>query len=209
MNLEDLKRKYRAFNVTSYHRRIKLKAIQYKGGKCQSCGYSKSPAALTFHHRDPNEKDFGISGQTKNWEKLKPELDKTDLLCHNCHSEEHERIVDGDRQLVLSQIREVIPERLILRKITTKCVGCGKKLRRNEGQENNSFCTTSCSHKNQERIEWPGRDELERLVWSQPLTIISTKLGVSSNAIKKRCKKLDISTPGLGYWGKRKSETGS
>lgn len=71
-------------------RKNKLEAIEYKGGKCQVCGYKKCPAALAFHHRNPDEKDF-------NWKslrnmaisKLKRELDKCDLVCHNCHSEIH------------------------------------------------------------------------------------------------------------------------
>jgi len=32
--------------------KIKVKAVEYKGGKCNSCGYSKCLDALHFHHRD-------------------------------------------------------------------------------------------------------------------------------------------------------------
>ena len=48
-----------------------------------------------FHHRNPNQKDFSIGesrpGQKKirNFENLKVELDKCDLLCKNCHGEIH------------------------------------------------------------------------------------------------------------------------
>lgn len=38
-------------------------SIEYKGGKCSVCGYSKCKGALEFHHLDPKEKDFGISAQ--------------------------------------------------------------------------------------------------------------------------------------------------
>ena len=71
--------------------KLKLMAIEYKGGKCLKCGYDKCPAALDFHHRDESQKEFGISkgGNTHGWEKMKPELDKCDLLCSNCHREEH------------------------------------------------------------------------------------------------------------------------
>ena len=73
---------------------LKEKAIEYKGGECQECGYKKSKRALEFHHLDPNEKDFGISanGYTRSWEKVKSELDKCILLCANCHAEKHEEI---------------------------------------------------------------------------------------------------------------------
>lgn len=69
----------------------KLRAVEYKGGECQHCGYKKSVAALEFHHKDPTEKDpqwrMGWS-----WERLQKEIDKCILLCANCHREEHERI---------------------------------------------------------------------------------------------------------------------
>jgi hypothetical protein len=83
--------KQQAFAVLKCHRRNKLRAIAYKGGSCQSCGYSKSVAAMVFHHRDPSQKDFQISGRTISWQRMQTELDKCDLLCANCHFELHER----------------------------------------------------------------------------------------------------------------------
>jgi len=73
-------------------RKFKQKCIEYKGGKCISCGYNKCQAALEFHHRNPKEKDFSlrdIPGKTVLTDKVKKELDKCDLLCSNCHKEKH------------------------------------------------------------------------------------------------------------------------
>lgn len=83
--------------VQKKRERLKINAIEYKGGKCIKCGYNKSNRALTFHHLDPNEKDFGIShkGYTRSWEKIKNELDKCILVCANCHMEIHEEIDKG------------------------------------------------------------------------------------------------------------------
>jgi hypothetical protein len=77
--------------VTLYRQRRKQKCLNYKGGKCQKCGYNKCIAALQFHHRDPSQKDFGLShkGVPQSWEKTKKELDKCDVLCANCHFEIH------------------------------------------------------------------------------------------------------------------------
>jgi hypothetical protein len=69
--------------------KIKLLAIEYKGGICQKCGYNKYIGALEFHHRDFNTKDFGINKRRVDFEKMKDELDKCDLLCANCHREIH------------------------------------------------------------------------------------------------------------------------
>ena len=70
-------------------RRLKNLMINYKGGKCQICGYCKYQGALDLHHLNPKEKDFGIGdkGYTRSWEIVKTELDKCILVCANCHRE--------------------------------------------------------------------------------------------------------------------------
>lgn len=80
--------------VSEHRRKLKLQAIEYKGGKCEYCGYNNSPSALEFHHTNPNEKDFSISskGTIRNFDKIKPELDKCIMLCANCHREEHDKL---------------------------------------------------------------------------------------------------------------------
>lgn len=77
--------------VTKRRAKVKQLAVQYKGGKCEQCGYDSCIAALEFHHLDPNEKDFSISGKgiTRSFEKIKEELEKCVLLCANCHREAH------------------------------------------------------------------------------------------------------------------------
>ena len=78
-------------SVDRYRKRLKLKAVEYMGGRCKLCGYDKYIGALQFHHLDPLEKDFGISsgGHTRKWSAVKKELDKCILLCSNCHTEVH------------------------------------------------------------------------------------------------------------------------
>ena len=80
--------------VIKRRKTVKIKAVEYKGGCCQKCGYDKCISALEFHHLDPNQKDFHISksGHSRSWERVKNELDKCVLLCSNCHKETHEEI---------------------------------------------------------------------------------------------------------------------
>ena len=80
--------------VMRRRRVLKEKSIEYKGGQCQVCGYSKCKRALEFHHLDPKEKDFGIAhkGYTRSWDKVKQELDKCILVCANCHAEIHDNL---------------------------------------------------------------------------------------------------------------------
>lgn len=69
---------------------MKQKCLDYLGRKCQECGYDKCPEAMVFHHKNPEEKEFQISGQVyKNFDELKKELGKCLLLCNRCHSELH------------------------------------------------------------------------------------------------------------------------
>jgi predicted HNH restriction endonuclease len=79
--------------VQKRRKKIRKLAIDYKGGRCQICGYDRCIEALEFHHLDSNGKDFGISdrGYTRSWEKIKKELDKCLLLCANCHREIHHK----------------------------------------------------------------------------------------------------------------------
>lgn len=58
--------------------------------ECIKCGYNKNYAALCFHHLDPSTKEFSISEASNlSQEKLEIEINKCDVLCHNCHMEEH------------------------------------------------------------------------------------------------------------------------
>ena len=78
--------------VTEQRKRNKKKLVEYKGGKCEICGYDKCIDSLEFHHLNPEEKSFGISnGNIKSFKRLKEEADKCILVCSNCHNEIHYR----------------------------------------------------------------------------------------------------------------------
>ena len=73
-------------------RERKEKLVKMLGGKCIACGYKKSMAALSFHHRDPKTKLFNLAsnGFLTRWDRLLEEAKKCELLCMNCHCERHE-----------------------------------------------------------------------------------------------------------------------
>lgn len=84
-------KKCRVRHVAHRRRKVKILLVEYKGGKCQRCGYDKCIGALEFHHKDVTQKEFGISqkGETKGLSSLKKEVDKCELVCANCHREIH------------------------------------------------------------------------------------------------------------------------
>jgi len=73
-----------------------------KGGKCQICSYARCKRALSFHHRDPANKKFGLTLNnlwSKTWDAIQQEADKCDLLCSNCHMEVEDEKHDITRRV--------------------------------------------------------------------------------------------------------------
>ena len=65
-------------------KKIKLRAIKLMGGKCVLCGYNKNVAALEFHHRDPNQKEFSWNKmKCMKWDTIVRELQNLVLLHQN------------------------------------------------------------------------------------------------------------------------------
>lgn len=79
--------------VKSHRHSIKEQLVNYKGGKCQICGYNNCIEALDFHHLNSKEKEFTISSSHKNIETLKKEADKCILVCCRCHREIHTGLI--------------------------------------------------------------------------------------------------------------------
>lgn len=72
---------------------LKKKAIDYKGGKCERCGYDKFYGALEFHHLNPNDKEYDWKTlRLHSWDTILNELNKCICVCSNCHKEIHSNI---------------------------------------------------------------------------------------------------------------------
>ena len=69
--------------------------MEKAGGKCIICGYNYCMRAMSFHHREPSQKIFGLnsnelSSRTK--KEIEEEFNKCDLLCIRCHLELEDKI---------------------------------------------------------------------------------------------------------------------
>jgi hypothetical protein len=200
---------YLNWSVAEARRKIKARAVEYKGGKCEVCGYCQNIAALDFHHKDPSEKDFQISrGNYLGWTKLVPELDKCTLLCSNCHREEHDALrssrLKDQKRLAREQCQPKNPSVLV------PCPQCGKEFFLSHckfEERTNPCCSSTCASKQQEKVMWPSPDLLRVMVWRKPLLQIAKDLGVSDVAVKKRCNRLGILTPPRGYWAQQEALT--
>ena len=82
-----LERKYK----NQQARRLRDKDWLYQQKKpCAKCGENR-PYAIDFHHINPSEKSFQISGMVreKSRESILAEIQKCVCLCKNCHAEFH------------------------------------------------------------------------------------------------------------------------
>ena len=106
------RRTYLIDAVRKRRKKVRLMAVQYKGSRCDRCGYDRCVDALEFHHLDSSRKDFGISdrGYTRSWQKVREELDKCILVCANCHRELHAHTqLSAERQIeTAGEFREAV-----------------------------------------------------------------------------------------------------
>jgi hypothetical protein len=71
-----------------YGKKVKRMAVLKQHG-CVICGYNKCMRALTFHHVNPDDKNFSlrVTYMSKNVDIIINEFHKCMLLCANCHME--------------------------------------------------------------------------------------------------------------------------
>jgi hypothetical protein len=163
-------------SVKRWKRKIKIMSVQYKGGCCEMCGYNKCMSGLSFHHKDPNEKDFGISSRgTRSWNRTKKELDKCTLLCNNCHAEIHEALFEQNNPKLHKRLSDFISKK------EPKFCKCGQKI------SSKSKTCNNCRIR-ETKINWPSVSELKSMVKKSSYVGVGKILGVSDNAIRKRIR---------------------
>jgi len=95
----ELQKNHYKNNKKEYKKKLKEKRKRFRNWtidlkkklKCEKCG-DKRFYVLDFHHRNENEKVFGIcAGVSRGFSKKRilEEIKKCDILCANCHRELH------------------------------------------------------------------------------------------------------------------------
>jgi endogenous inhibitor of DNA gyrase (YacG/DUF329 family) len=193
--LTDARRQYLSWRISEERRKLKLKAIEYKGGCCEKCGYKKCPASLVFHHTDPSKKDYGISSSSsRKWVKIKSELDKCALLCANCHNELHNEIYKIKREETYKKVREKVPERKkTLGTVTFNCEKCNRQITRYKSQSKNRFfCSRKCSNEIIYNESWSdvSQDQLIELIKTKSAKDISIILNKDLCSVYRKIKSI-------------------
>lgn len=221
MDSDEIKKFLESSNYRSlknYRNRLKEMMVEYKGGKCEKCGYNNCIDALEFHHINPSEKDFGIS-QYANlcYEDVKKEVDKCILVCANCHREiHHEENLKKQETESLKEIeiyKEILENRDIYGDIRVKKsyyfleftdvlkdINNGvdrKDILKKYHINNRTFSKFLKEHNikytKQKRVEnRPTKKELEELLKKLSKSAIGRLYGVSCGSVIKWCKKYGI-----------------
>lgn len=173
---------------------LKLKAIKEKGGKCEICGYSNNIAALEFHHKSPEEKEFTLTSRAffrKSEEAISEEMYKCILLCSNCHQELHHP--DLDIKVLEKEHTDLQQPIIYNTRKENKCIDCGRSISKN------AIRCVSCDKKRLRKVERPSKDELFMMMKDLPVTSIARKFSVTDNAIRKWCKEYGLPTHKRDY----------
>lgn len=168
-----------ADKVIYWRQRVKVKLIEYKGGKCQICGYDKMcPNAYAFHHRDPSKKELTISGLTLAFDRLKKEADKCDLLCVRCHAEIHDKDFEEKRRRGAQKLAERRENKLS----PIVCI-CGKVF--HPENRKRKYCSEKCARLSLRKVARPTKSQLKEDIENLTWVAIGKKYFVSDNAVRK------------------------
>lgn len=183
-----------AIGVHNYQRRAKQKLIDYKGGKCEICGYRKDcPGAYHFHHIEPSKKSFTISQKCcMAFESLKKEVDKCQLLCANCHAETHDKIYAETRERARVEHEEYSKSRGRVKEI--KCPTCNLCVIQTWADQ--KYCSNKCAKVYLRKVSRPLKNELSDLIKSKiTWTSLGKKFNVTDNTVRKWAIQYGLEVP--------------
>lgn len=175
-------------NVISFRRRIKSALVQAFGNKCLCCGKSFPQYMYDFHHLNPKEKEFALSGNgvTRAKDAYAQEAKKCIMVCSNCH-----RMIeygDIDTTHLYSNFNDKIYYEVIQQSIDEQ-----KKIKqslRKDIKIKNIEQNIDGIRKKQ--TVYPTREQLKKLIRTTSFIKIGDMYGFSDNAVRKWCDKMNL-----------------
>lgn len=200
--IEDYLTNKRTTNSHSLKKKIiRAKLLEEKCANCQLTSWLAQKIPLELDHIDGNNKNN--------------QLTNLRLLCPNCHhltpthagknkKQKAQKIQKDFIENYIKNIKanvsnESLEEKEIYKTFCPQCF---------EPKRIKSLLCRKCSNAKPKpkKINWPNRDELQKLVWEQPTIHLAKQLGVSDNAINKKCKLWNIPKPPIGHWLKKQKQ---
>lgn len=206
--------------MQSYKLKIKLLRNGEKEPKCEKCNlvfWLGCPIPLELHHIDGNLKNNDLSN--------------LQILCPNCHTftpnyrgrnkTKKVKVFVPDDVLIQS-IRESFTIRQSLIALNMPCHPANYQRVKSLIEKNNlSFKTKPMSEANIKRlakikerfgspeklfnlkINWPSKEQLEKMIKEWPLSNIAKSLGVSCSAVRKTARKYGIDIKAISKWSQK------
>lgn len=172
--------------------------VSLLGGQCQICQYKRCIRNLAFHHYEDKRHSLTMREMAHTLHKLLPEFKKCILVCHNCHGEIHEGLIDDHivkkknnkiRKLLKAfegkRWSDFICTRL-RNPVVKTCPYCKKTFQKRARQK---YCSVQCGNMDNRKTKRPGLSELGALLQEKTLTSIGKMYNVSDNAVRKWAKK--------------------
>lgn len=174
--------------VIAFRQRIKKALVQSFGNQCYCCHNSFPDWVYDFHHLNPQEKSFGLSGSgiTRSKDAYAKEAQKCIMVCANCHRMiEHGGIelIDVESNFNPSIYYQTIEEEA--------------KASKNHNKEQRNKIKDSNKRENKEgalkrKTVYPTREQLKDLIRTTSFLKIGNMYGFSDNAVRKWCDKMNL-----------------
>lgn len=175
--------------ISTVELRHQLLRHGFKEHKCELCGLSEWLGAsipLELHHRDGN--------------RYNNKLDNLLILCPTCHSwitKGSNHVLEAEAGRLITVVEsETKPKaaRIPVDKEPSRyvhiCPVCNKEYKTDHSAQ--KHCSYECARKTHRKFEASADELLSMFKEEANYTKIAHKLGVSDNAVKKRCKTLGI-----------------
>jgi len=172
--------------------KVREKIVYYglKENICEKCHKTKwlhYCIPLELHHKNGNNIDNRLCN--------------LQILCPNCHTIMH--MLDRKTKKRKRKNKYTCRMRKSKNTFTKICLVCDNTFKTQN--KKSKYCSTECAKESREKIDWPTKEKLEKLVWEMSTVQLAKKLGVSDKAVEKRCKKYGIQKPPRGYWNKKRA----
>lgn len=189
--------------------RLRLIKENILANVCSECGISDwngKPISLHLDHINGKRKDNRI--------------ENLQILCPNCHSQTNtycgknirvpEKLISEfninielapweQRQIIADELKNKNSHHNPSIKTVSICSNCD-----NFTSSSDSKVCFTCHNTNRPfKVPHPSKDELQKLLWEKPTTLIAKDFGVSDKAIEKWSKKYGCTKPPRGYWAKK------
>lgn len=142
--------------------------------KCNACGLTCWKSRLT----NWMEKEIPLEIEHINGDNTDNRIENLELLCPNCHAQTStyrgKNIVKKQKSFKKTKKEKIIKKKFYCNNCNCEITGSGKS----------SLCI-KCYHKNNRKVERPGKEQLEIDIKSMPILQIGKKYNVSDNAIRK------------------------